>query len=101
LPEDFDIDEKLDNDIPAPAVPDSLLDSWMLTHFPGRFLDEMHAEMDIFRFLRAIQARNIESIENTRRQYFDRKLKQDDITAEQWEEIRHHDKLMAYLLKGK
>jgi hypothetical protein len=55
----------------------------MLSHFPGRFLDEVSGSMDIFRFLRALQARSIETVEGLRRSFRDQKLKAEDITEEQ------------------
>lgn len=91
------MDEEEDTGIEPPSIPDAMLDSWMLQHFPGRFLDEVSETMDIFRFLRALQARNIESIEDIRKQFRQDKLKAENITEEQWKQIKRHDKIMAYL----
>lgn len=68
----------------------------MLQHFPGRFLDEM-ADMDIFRFLRALEARGIETIERVRREYLGGGDDKRNPTPEQWKQIDAHDKLFDAL----
>lgn len=55
--------------------------------------------MDIFRFLRALKARNVEGIETLRQRFRERKIKADDITPEQWEDIRRHDQIMDELTR--
>ena len=95
------VDEPEDAEIEPPPIPESILDSWMLTHFPGRFLDEITNSMDIYRFLRSLQARGIEAIEDTRERFRENKIKSDEITEDQWKEIRRHDRMMAYLIRGK
>lgn len=77
---------------------DSLLDSWMLQHFPGRFLDEIDEQMDVFRFLRALDARSVESIEKLRTDYAndsDHKIK---LTDAQMAQMDRHDRLINRLL---
>jgi hypothetical protein len=96
----------LDDEIPdsegeaTPTLSDSLLDSWLLQHFTGRFLDEIDTEMDIFRFLRALQARGIEQTEKTRREHIKGKIKPDAISSEEWKQIKAHDAKIESLLDG-
>ena len=91
-------EEDADDDAnPPPSAPDSLLDSWLLQHFPGRFLDEIYEQMDVFRFLRALKARNIENIESLRKRFRDKKIKAEDITSEQWLDIQKHDRIIVQL----
>jgi len=71
-----------------------------LQHFAGRFLDEIDTEMDIFRFLRALQARGIERIEQTRKEHIKGKIKPDAISSEEWKQIKAHDAKIESLLDG-
>ena len=71
-----------------------------MQHFTGRFLDEIDTEMDIFRFLRALQARGIEQTEKTRREHIKGKIKPDAISSEEWKQIKAHDAKIESLLDG-
>jgi hypothetical protein len=51
--------------------------------------------MDVFRFLRALQARGIERIEQTRSEFKKGKLKAENITADEWDRIKEHDEIIA------
>jgi len=79
-------------------VVDALLDSWLLQHFSGRFLDEIDTQMDVFRFLKAIQARGIERIEQTRKDQIKGKIKAADISTDEWKQIKRHDLIMDRLI---
>lgn len=83
--------------MPPPALSDAMLDSWLLQHFPGRFLDEISADMDVFRFLRALEARGIETVERIRREYLDGGDDKRKPTPEQWEQIDANDELFDAL----
>lgn len=76
-----------------------MLDSWLLQHFPGRFLDEVSTSMDIFRFLRAIEARGIESIEKLRKEYLAGGDNKPKPTPEQWKQIDKHDELFDWITR--
>ena len=93
MPDEADDEKKI-----QPPLPDSLLDSWFLQHFPGRFLDEISESMDLFRFLRSLQARGIENIEALRKGKIGANGKDVVLTDEQAEQIRQHDAVMKRLL---
>jgi len=54
--------------------------------------------MDIFRFLRALQARGIERIEKTRKEQIKGEIKPESISSEEWKQIREHDAKIESLL---
>jgi hypothetical protein len=64
----------------------------LLRQFPGRTLDELD-QMDLYRYLRARAAANIERVETLRQRQIDGKdveLDEDD-----WRMILEHDALMG------
>lgn len=79
----------------VPEIHDALFDSWMLKNFPGRTLDELD-NMDIMRYLRAMEARQLESIKETRSEIKKKggRIKSSDLSSSQWEEIKTFDKLV-------
>ena len=79
-------------------IVDALLDSWLLQHFSGRFLDEIDTQMDVFRFLRAVQARSIERIEQVRKDQIKGKIKAADTSGDEWKQIKRHDLLVDRLI---
>jgi len=58
--------------------------------FPGRTLDELD-NMNLPRFLRAMEARNIESLEETVEQVKTGKMKGSELDKETWDRIKEHD----------
>ena len=62
----------------------------MLRRFPGRTLDELD-QMDLPRYLRAIDAENIEAVEERRRLMLAGKIGKDGMTPDDWAAIRQHD----------
>jgi len=62
----------------------------MLRRFPGRTLDELD-RMDWPRYLRAIDAENIEAVEERRRLMLAGKIGKDGMTPDDWAAIRQHD----------
>lgn len=83
-----------------PELHDSLFDSWLLQNFPGRTLDELD-DMNILRYLQAMQAREMESIDGVRRQVTkkDGKVKGSDLSPEEWENILELDDLVEQYKK--
>jgi len=71
-----------------------LIDSWLLQRFPGRTLEELDM-MDWPRYLKAMQAGNIEDIETKNMLQLTGKLKSEDITADEWKQIREHDEMVT------
>ena len=67
------------------------MDAWLLRKFPSRTLDELD-EMDWPRYLRAMQAEKIEAIEERRKLFMANKIQPDELTADEWEAIREHDR---------
>ena len=86
-----------DGDSPRLDVPDALLDAWLLRYFPGRFLDEIDTAMDWPRFLAAMEAGAAERIEERRDMLMEKKLKQSDLSAEDFAAIARHDELLEEL----
>ena len=68
-----------------------LVDAWLLKRFPSRTLDELD-EMDWPRYLRAMHAEQVEAIEEKRRLFMTDRLEAKDLTADEWEAIRDHDR---------
>ena len=56
--------------------------------------------MDVFRFLRALEARSIESIEKLRSDYLEGGDNKPKPTPDQWKQIERNDRLMDRLEKG-
>ncbi len=71
----------------SPAV----LDAWLLAQFPGKTLEELDG-IDLPRWLRALQAKEVQRIEELRRLYLQDKYKP---TVEEWRLIRRHDRLVG------
>ena len=69
-----------------PELHGSLFDSWMLTNFPGRTLEELDS-MDVLRFMRAVEARSIESTERLNADILKQKIKPTDVGKESWDSI--------------
>ena len=63
-----------------------------MTRFPGRTLDELDS-MDWGRYLRAMEAGNVEDIEDKRLSHINGKVKKLD--ADDWDAIREHDRMWA------
>lgn len=78
-----------------PELHDSLFDSWLLQNFPGRTLDELD-NMDVLRYMRALEARSLETTDGMRRQVQKKGGGKvgDELTKEQWKEILDLDKLV-------
>lgn len=53
--------------------------------------------MDIFRYLRSMEARNIENVERMRKEQTKKgsKLKASDIPKKDWQRIQEHDKIIS------
>ncbi len=75
-----------------PELHGSLFDSWMLTNFPGRTLEELDS-MDVLRFMRAVEARSIESTERLNADILKQKIKPTDVGKESWDSILANNKL--------
>lgn len=71
-----------------------------MQQFPGRTLDEID-EMDLLRYLRAMEARNIDTLEETAHQVQTGKKKGSDVSKEEWEQIRDHQKIWESFLDSK
>lgn len=74
-----------------PAPPDPLIDAWLMSAFPGRFLEEIDL-IDFGRVLRARLAQRYEAVEERRRLYFEKIVK--SLDPEDWELIREMDQFM-------
>jgi hypothetical protein len=70
-----------------------LLDAHLLRQFPGRTLDELD-QMDWARYLRAIETDRIVAIEQRRQQFLSGSIAPDAMTAEDWDVIQEHDRIM-------
>lgn len=68
--------------------------------FPGRTLDEID-EMDLLRYLRAMEARNIDTLEETAYQVQTGKKKGSEVSKEEWDKIREHQKIWEAFLEPK
>ena len=69
-----------------------MVDAWLLKRFPGKTLEELDG-MDWFRFLRAVEAEQIEAVEVQRQAALRNdatKLTEDEAIA-----IAEHDELMT------
>ncbi len=83
-----------------PELHDSLFDSWLLQNFPGRTLDELD-NMNILRYLQAMQAREMETVDGVRRQVTKKngKVKGSDLSKEEWKDILELDELVEQYKK--
>jgi len=72
-------------------IADPLIDAWLLRNFPGRTLDELD-RMDWGRYMRAIEAAQIELIEKRRAALLSGKAT--ELTPDEGEAILEHDRLM-------
>lgn len=75
-----------------PELHGSLFDSWMLSNFPGRTLEELDS-MDILRFMRAIEARSIESTERLNADILSKKIKPTEVDSSIWKRILEHNEM--------
>lgn len=75
-----------------PELHNSLFDSWMLSNFPGRTLEELDS-IDILRFMRAIEARSIESTERLNADILSKKIKPTDVDSDSWKRILEHNQM--------
>jgi hypothetical protein len=71
---------------------DALFDSYMLSNFPSRTLDELD-DMDALRFFRAMAARNIQMVEDTRVEQKAGTKKGKDIPKHIYKKFLEHDKI--------
>lgn len=83
-----------------PELHGSLFDSWMLQHFPGRTLEEID-QIDILRFMRAMEARALESTERLAANINSKKVKATDIDKADLERILNNDSLWEDYVEGK
>jgi hypothetical protein len=75
-----------------PDLHDSLFDSWMLSNFPGRMLEELDG-MDILRYLRAMDARAIETTERVNGEIGTGKMAAVDVPADRYKKILEHNEM--------
>ena len=71
---------------------DALFDSYMLSNFPSRTLDELD-DMDALRFFRAMAARNIQMVEDTRVEQKAGTKNGKDIPKHIYKKFLEHDKI--------
>lgn len=71
---------------------DALFDSYMLNNFPGRTLDELD-DMDALRFFRAMAARSIQTVEDTRVEQKAGIKKGKDIPKHMYKKFLEHDRI--------
>ena len=85
-----------------PDLHDALFDSWLLEQFPGRTLEELDT-INIFRYLKAMEARGLETLEKTRKEVMkkDSKLKASDLPKGEWERIKEYDDLEKEYIRRK
>ncbi len=83
-----------------PELHGSLFDSWMLQHFPGRTLEEID-QIDILRFMRAMDARALESTERLAANINSKKAKATEVPAADLERIFENDSLWEGYVEGK
>ena len=82
-----------------PELHGSLFDSWMLSNFPGRTLEELDG-MDVLRFMRAMEARAIESTERLNADILKQKIKPTDVQKENWDRILENNKVWDDYKRG-
>lgn len=71
---------------------DALFDSYMLSNFPGRTLDELD-DMDALRFFRAMAARSLQTVEDFRDEQQAGIKKGKDIPTHIYKKFLEHDKI--------
>ena len=64
-----------------------------MQRFPGRTLEELDG-MDWPRYLKALDAGNMEAVEDRRQLQQEGKINASDIDADEWEQILAHDRLL-------
>lgn len=64
----------------------------MLSNFPGRTLEELDG-INILRWFRAMDARNIETVEQTRKAQQGGKIKNKDLPKGAYQKFLEHDKM--------
>lgn len=75
----------------APELPQEMIDAWLLREFPGRTLEELD-RMDYLRFLRAVDARRMNQVEQKRSAWFrEQEMK---LSTRERRAIASHDKLL-------
>jgi len=72
---------------------DAIVDAWLLKQFPGRTLEELDG-MNYARYLRAMDARYIEQIEQMRASYLKGEVPSRKQDSDVWAAIRDHDALL-------
>lgn len=75
-----------------PDLHGSIFDSWMLTNFPGRTLEELDG-MDILRFMRAMEARSLESTERLNTKILKKEIKPSEVSKENWDRILENNQM--------
>jgi hypothetical protein len=75
-----------------PPMGDALFDNYLLQHFPGKTLEELD-NMNVLRWMRAMDARNIESVEEIRKDQIKGKKKASDIPDKVLKQFLKHDEL--------
>lgn len=73
---------------------DALFDNYLLQHFPGKTLEELD-NMDVLRWMRAMDARNIDSVEEIRKEQIKGKKKASDIPDKVLKQFLQHDELFG------
>ena len=82
----------IEGGVVQPELNGSLFDSWMLSNFPGRTLEELDG-MDILRFMRAIEARSIESTERLNTDILSKKIKPTEVEDSVWKRILENNEM--------
>jgi hypothetical protein len=72
---------------------DVIVDAWLLKQFPGRTLEELDG-MNYVRYLRAMEVRHIEQVEQMRTSYLKGEVPNDKQDSDVWSAIREHDDLL-------
>jgi hypothetical protein len=75
-------------------IPAEIFDSILLDRFPGRTLEELD-QMDVGRYMRALQAKQMIGPERKRAAWLAGVFKQEDITPDEWAMIQEHDRLVS------
>jgi hypothetical protein len=78
-------------------MPEAFFDAMVMRLFPGRTLEELD-QVDWPRLMRALEVRQIETVEMLRQLHFEGKAPPMD--AAQWRQIAAHDRLMERFENG-
>lgn len=70
----------------------AIFDAWLMGRFPGRTLEDLD-DMDMGRFLRAVEAQQVMELERRYRQYLQGTIK--ELPPDDWKVIRQHERLIA------